>query len=97
MDGIIVPIKNSPYIKTNIINNIKINVNIMILFQSVSLIVNLFHNKQLIDNAYLELTGDDYTNWGNDDQYIIDYVLNKLNFTQLDSNSNTKSSNIIVQ
>ena len=33
---------------------------------------------------YITLTGNDYTNWNNDDQYIIDWVSNNFQ-TVLDS------------
>ena len=48
-----------------------------------SLFVNLFNNKNLIDNKFFTLEGTDYTNWANDDTYIITYVLEKLNLTKV--------------
>lgn len=34
---------------------------------------------QEVQNGYLIMNGDDYNNWGNDDNYIWDWVANKLN------------------
>lgn len=28
------------------------------------------------------LAGEDYKNWGDSDQYVVDYILNKLEFVQ---------------
>jgi hypothetical protein len=81
MDDINVQVQDKPFIKTNIINNIKISVNRLLLFKSVSIYVNLLENNKLIENKYYELTGDEYTAWGNDDNYIINYVLDKLDMT----------------
>ena len=81
MEYIVVKVNDSPYIQTNVINNIKININRLVLFTSVSLTVNLFNNNNLIDNKFFTLSGTDYTNWSNDDTYIVTYVLNELNLT----------------
>ena len=33
-----------------------------------------------VDSRQLTLEGEDYEKWGNDDQYIVDYVCNKYGF-----------------
>ena len=73
-----VNVQDSPVIKTSIVNNIKITVNNLVLFSSATIIVNLFSDNTLIENQILPLSGTDYTDWGSNDQYIVDYVLNKL-------------------
>jgi hypothetical protein len=83
MEDLVVEVNDSNYVQTNVINNIKINVNNLILFKSVSLFVNLLNNKNLIDNKFFTLEGTDYTNWANDDTYIITYVLEQLNLTKV--------------
>jgi hypothetical protein len=82
MDDVIVNVNASDYVLTNVINNIKIKVNKLVLFKSVSLCVNLLNDNKLIDNKFFELTGTEYTNWMNDDTYIVTYVLTQLNLTQ---------------
>ena len=58
------------------IDNIDIRV-----FSSARIRVNLYNLAgQLIDIANVILSGDDYANWGSDDQYIINYVANALGF-----------------
>ena len=39
-------------------------------------------NKQLIKKDIITMSGTDYTNWGNDDGYLEDYVLNQLNISR---------------
>ena len=52
------------------------------LFNSARIRVNLMdQNNNRIDCTFVTLSGDDYTNWGNNDDYIISYVANKLGFT----------------
>jgi hypothetical protein len=40
-------------------------------------------NDKYISNKYVIIEGQDYTAWGNDDQYVIDFVAQKLGFTLL--------------
>jgi hypothetical protein len=83
MNDINVDVNDYSLVTTNIINNIKIRVMNLTLFTSVSLSVGLYTDKILVENQNLMLIGDDYTNWMNDDNYIIQYVLNKLGLTQV--------------
>jgi hypothetical protein len=83
MEDLVVDVNDSNYVQTNVINNIRIRVNNLILFKSVSIMVNLLNNKKLINNVYFTLEGTDYTNWANDDTYIVTYVLEKLNLTKV--------------
>jgi hypothetical protein len=86
MDDSKVPVEPYTLVKTNIINSIRINVNNIVLFTSVTVGVTLFdENSVPVDNRRLVLSGTDYTNWSNDDTYIVDYVLNALGLTQLPS------------
>jgi len=51
------------------------------LFSSAKVRVNLFNSQRhRVDIRYVSIAGDDYTNWGNDDQYIITFVSNALGF-----------------
>jgi hypothetical protein len=79
----------------NKVYSISINVNNIVLFQSANIVVNFFDiNKIFISTQLLTLAGDDYTNWGDDDEYIINYVATTLNITILD---NGETGNIRVQ
>jgi len=35
---------------------------------------------KLVDTQFVTLEGDDYTNWGNEDEYVVQYVANQLGF-----------------
>ena len=83
MNDINVNVNNHDIVTTNTINNINISVQNLVLFTSVSLAVRLYTNKILIDNRFLTLTGDDYNNWMNDDNYIVTYVLQALGLTKV--------------
>jgi hypothetical protein len=37
-------------------------------------------NNKLIDSKFVSLEGTDYSNWGNDDQYIVQFVSSQLGF-----------------
>lgn len=51
------------------------------LFTSAKIRVNLFGaDGQRVDIRYVSLIGDDYVNWGNEDQYIINFVANAFGF-----------------
>ena len=48
-------------------------------FVSAKIRVNLFNSSGTrVDIRYVMLEGDDYANWGNNDQYIITFVSNAL-------------------
>ena len=82
MDNITVNINDYDIIKTDTINNIKISTARIELFKSITLIVGLYRDNTLVDNRMVEIAGTDYMEWGNDDNYIIDFVLTKLNLTK---------------
>lgn len=49
---------------------------------SVDLIVSVFNtDKKFISTVLLPLEGEDYLLWGNDDNYLVNYICNKMNFT----------------
>lgn len=77
-----VNIKDHPIIKTNIANNIKISTVNVVLFTSITLRVGLYTNNILVDNQMITLSGQEYNDWGNDDNYIVNTVLTKLNLTR---------------
>jgi len=78
-----IPIEDFIYTRESTVNNIQIRVMNVELYKSVSVYVMLFSDKTVVDTKNFLLTGDDYTSWGNDDDYIVNYVLTKLNLTKL--------------
>ena len=64
--------------------SISINVESVQLFTSAKIIVSYFDAKGMfIKMDRLLISGTDYANWSNDDQYIYTYVYNTLNITPL--------------
>jgi hypothetical protein len=69
-------------ITTKVITGFKVRVQDIELFTSANIIVELLDSSNTPrDVKFLKISGDDYTNWSNDDQYIINYVANQLGFT----------------
>jgi hypothetical protein len=83
MDGENIIINSFNYVKTteSIVNNIVIRVNQLELFKSIQIYVILYNDKEYVDNKQIVLSGEEYANWGNDDTYIINTVLAKLNLS----------------
>ena len=78
-----VPVVPAPYVRPAVnITNVQLRVMNLNLFTDVTISATLFENKMFIDAKQYILTGFDYTNWMNDDAYIVDYVLTKLGLTQ---------------
>ncbi len=82
MNDIKVNIEDYNFVKTSVINNIIIKIIQFELFKSITISVTLLSNTNNIDNQLIKISGEDYTNWGNDDNYIIDFVLTKLGLTK---------------
>jgi hypothetical protein len=83
MSDIKINVQDSPHVVTNTINRVQIRVMNVELFTSVYVSVSLFNNESIIDNKFFKIEGDEYNNWGNSDQYLVNLVLTKLGLTQL--------------
>ena len=66
---------------TNTINSISVSVFDMILGVSAKILTQYFDNGRGVYMTQDILTGDDYTNWGSDDDYIINWICQKYNLT----------------
>ena len=84
MNEIKIDVQDLSYVKTNTINKVNIRIGNIELFKSVTVIASLFDNNTLVDNKVFKIEGDEYTNWSNDDQYLIDLVLSKLGMLPVD-------------
>jgi hypothetical protein len=81
MNEIDVNVQDSPYVKTNTINKVIIRIANIELFTSVTVIASLFDHDLLVDNQVFKIEGQEYNDWSNDDQYIVDLVMTKLGMT----------------
>ena len=61
------------------IHSISITVKNVILYKSAEIFVNFYdETERFLDVKMVELTGDDYLNWGSNDDYITNFVSQKL-------------------
>ena len=94
-----------PFIETisKTITQYKIIVQDLVLFKSVSIRLDCFDSNNLyVKSKDIIIEGEDYNNWLNNDQYIIDHVNKVLGFTtptpQIDSNNlHINSQDIIIE
>ena len=65
------------------VSSFRVTVVSLELFKSVTLNVQFFDEKNVIvDIKTVQISGTDYTNWNNDDNYIINYIATKYGFTK---------------
>ena len=81
MSDIVVTVQDFPHVVSNTINNVRISIGQVILFTSVHINVMLLQDNNLVDSKFFTITGEEYNNWSNDDQYLVDLVLSKLGMT----------------
>lgn len=74
-----VPVEPSVITEVKTITNFRLSTQDLQLFTSVTFRVELLSDVgNLIDLKYVVISGDDYKNWNNDDNYIINKVAEKL-------------------
>lgn len=80
--SISIPVYSKEIIITKTINNVIIRIINMKLqeFANISAVVR--HNDDFIQNYTFHLDGEDYNQWGSNDDFIIDYVLLKIGLTK---------------
>ncbi len=83
MSDINVNVQDSSYVKTNTINKVLIRIMNVDLFNSMTVCASLFENTSLVDNKVFKIEGEEYSNWGTDDTYIVNLILSKLGMTQV--------------
>ena len=67
------------YVKRNIATSMSLKVVQFVLFTSVIVHATLFDDdKVIVLSTNIEISGDDYLSWANDDTYIYNYVATKL-------------------
>ena len=69
---------------TKSVNGFLINQVSITPFTSASVIISLYDSSNnYIQNSTINLTGTNYTNWGNNDQYLITYIEGQIPTLQL--------------
>ena len=75
---------NFQFTKTTTITNIKIEISQLILFESCSFNVYLYDDENnIIEFKTFKIEGDEYKLWKNEDDYIINWIKNKLNIISI--------------
>ena len=75
-------IKPKEIITTTTITKITITTHNIIINSSVNLLVTYYDEKdKYVETIHLLLDGEDYKLWGSDDNYLLNWVCNKLNLT----------------
>lgn len=68
--------------KVYTVKSVNISFYNLILHTSIQARVNMIdENGGLIDSKFLLIEGEEYNNWGNDDDYLRDLILSKLNLS----------------
>ena len=68
---------------TPVATKIELSVIEVVLNSYVSISVSYFNsNGNLIHNEHVKIEGEEYNNWGLDDQYLVNLVLTKLGLTK---------------
>lgn len=79
-----ISIKTKEFTETKKADKIRINITNLELFESVSFQVMIFTNdEEYIKTECFCLRDNDYKNWASDDNYIINFVMNKLGLIKL--------------
>lgn len=77
-----ISINPSNYDRSYLVSKIEIHVVQLILGSSVTLLVKCYDdNGSFLLDQSLELFGEEYLAWGSDDSYILDKVMEKMNFS----------------
>jgi len=82
MDKTNIVVDDKEEIKVFIINNIDMRVTGLNLGSSVSVNVILKNNDSFINSVNYDISGQEYEDWGNNDTYIENLVLQKLGLTR---------------
>jgi hypothetical protein len=82
MSTTIIPVNDKEQVTIQIINNVEIRVINLSLGNFVDVSATVKHNNNYISNHTFHITGEEYNDWGNDDDYLENLVLQKLDLTR---------------
>ncbi len=82
MDRKIVAIEPLEIVTVQHKHSFSVNIIDVRIFESVMLSVDFFDESgNCVERTRLQLIGDDYSNWGTDDNYLVNYVTQKYGMT----------------
>ena len=82
MDKTNIVVNDKEEIKIFLINNIDMRVTGLNLGSSVSVNVILKNNDSFINSVNYDISGQEYNDWGSDDDYLENLILQKLGLTR---------------
>jgi len=69
-------------VKTTIVTSMTVRVMRVELFKSATMHVTLMDSRRsIVDSKVVEINGDDYKQWGGDDNFIYQYIARKFGFS----------------
>jgi hypothetical protein len=84
MDATQIQVNDKEEVKVFIINNVEMRIINLSLGKYVDVNAVLKQNNNFISSQNFRIQGEEYDNWGNDDQYIEKLILQKLDLTRKD-------------
>jgi len=77
-------IQSKNIVKTETANRIEIAECKITLNESAEFIIRIYNEELLISTKIIEIKGEEYNNWGSDDNYIETLILSKLEMNKRD-------------
>ena len=84
MDATQIQVNDKEEVKVFIINNVEMRIINLSLGKYVDVNAVLKQNNNFISSQNFRIQGEEYDNWGNDDQYLENLILQKLDLTRKD-------------
>jgi hypothetical protein len=91
----VVPIENFDIVTSNVATAFSVDVIMLTLFVSADLRVTIYDaNQNIIQCSVLTISGDAYTNWSSNDEYINTYVANYYGFTLIPTSTKNATAGV---
>lgn len=84
MDATQIQVNDKEEVKVFIINNVEMRIINLCLGKYVDINAVLKQNNNFISSQNFRIQGEEYDNWGDDDKYIENLILQKLDLTRKD-------------
>lgn len=82
MDDKIIPVEDKVITTSQTITKIGIEIVNLVLGSSARFCVKKYSGGAIVDIAFVDILGPDYTAWGSDDKYIENFILSALGFVK---------------
>lgn len=79
MNTLTVEVKDKEVIDVHVVTSVELMTMNYKLNESVDVYVRELAGTVVVKSTHISITGTDFTNWGSDDNYLVDLVLSKVN------------------